>query len=167
MTFAGLSTRPLQEILTALNERFNSPLRLEAEEWKLESFRRDESKTITEGLMEFLDLVNTFNLRCQTANLRFRRKQWSMNRTLDYMTKELISEVDFRIEFYKLWNGRAENDDMESIYRVRNGKTSAGIGCGYSQWEFTTLLDLWKASEAMGRLVCDCGGELQRQMFNL
>ena len=94
----------LDYMLQELVRRVNSSSLLKNEKHKIERFKRETAKTSTEGLMKFVQLVGSFNLRCQAGDIRWQRKVWSMNRLLHQTTIRLIPDVFYRVEFHKLWN---------------------------------------------------------------
>ena len=57
--------------------------------------------------------VDAYNIRCHSVDLRFQRKVWSKERALNHVLRVIVDDVDFKVEFYKTWNLKASQHDVE------------------------------------------------------
>ena len=83
-------TFDINVITQKLMVRYNSPALLEQAERDLMKFRGDQFGSNADRILHFMSKVSSFNRRCESGGLRFKKKQWNRNRVFDWSCSKLI-----------------------------------------------------------------------------
>ena len=104
----------LTQVINILRNRYNSPQLLEQAEQRLRAFKGEVGQTITGNILQFFSMVNSFNLRCAKAGIRFQRKAWNRARVFYHACDYLINNEMYKVELYRLWSTKAKTSDVEN-----------------------------------------------------